>query len=278
MIKLGEFNTLKAYRQTDNGVYLCDEEELNEVLLPNKYVPDGIKKDDEMKVFIYKDSEDRLTATTLTPKILLNQYAYLKVKDVNRFGAFLDWGLEKDLMVPYSQQNQKMRPEGSYLVYLYIDEKTERLVASAKLRHFLQNEILTVERGEQVNLMIWERTDIGYNVIINDLHKGLIYNNEIFRKLKIGDKMKGFVKEIRDDNKIDISLQRQGYGNVSSNIDPILEALQQNKGFLPLHDKSAPQDIYNQFKMSKKTFKKAIGALYRDRKIRIEVDGIYLVG
>lgn len=278
MIKLGEFNTLKAYRQTENGVYLCDEQELNEVLLPNKYVPDEMEKGDEIEVFIYKDSEDRITATTLKPKILLHQYAFLKVNDVNRFGAFLDWGLEKDLMVPFSQQNKKMRPSSYYLVYLYIDEQTERLVASAKLRHFLQEEPLTIEEGEEVDLIIWEQTDIGYNVIINNLHKGLVYKNEIFRRINIGNQLKGFVKEIREDNRIDISLQKQGYGNVVSKIDPIVEALQMNGGFLPLNDKSAPDEIYKRMKMSKKTFKKAIGALYRERKIRIEADGIYLVG
>ncbi|MFK7907269.1 MAG: S1 RNA-binding domain-containing protein [Chitinophagales bacterium] len=277
MIKIGEFNILKAYRQTDNGVYMCDEQELNEVLLPNKYVPEDLKKSDELNVFIYKDSEDRITATTLTPKILLNKYAYLKVKDVNRFGAFLDWGLEKDLMVPFSQQNKKMRPNASYLVYLYLDEETERLVASCKLRHFLQEEPLTVEKDEEVDIIIWEQTDIGYNVIINELHKGLVYKNEIFQRIHPGDRMKGFVKEIREDNKIDISLQKQGYSNVTEKLDPLTQALLKNGGFLPLNDKSAPEEIYKRMKMSKKTFKKAIGALYRQRTIRIEEDGIYLV-
>jgi len=277
MIKIGEFNILKAYRQTDNGVYMCDEQELNEVLLPNKYVPEDLKKSDELNVFIYKDSEDRITATTLTPKILLNKYAYLKVKDVNRFGAFLDWGLEKDLMVPFSQQNKKMRPNASYLVYLYLDEETERLVASCKLRHFLQEEPLTVEKDEEVDIIIWEQTDIGYNVIINELHKGLVYKNEIFQRIHPGDRVKGFVKEIREDNKIDISLQKQGYSNVTEKLDPLTQALLKNGGFLPLNDKSAPEEIYKRMKMSKKTFKKAIGALYRQRTIRIEEDGIYLV-
>lgn len=277
MIHLGEFNTLKAYRKTDNGYYLCDEEELNEVLLPNKYIPQNLKTNDPIKVFIYKDSEDRLIATTLTPKILLHRFAYLPVVEVNRFGAFLDWGLEKDLMVPYAQQNKKMRRGGRYLVYLYVDEQTERLVASCKLHHFLQQEPITVEKGDEVDLIIWEQTDMGYNAIINNLHKGLIYKNEIFQKLRAGDRMKGFIKEIREDSKIDISLQRQGYSNVTSNIDPILQALQQNNGFLPLNDKSAPDAIYQRFQVSKKTFKKAIGALYRERKIRIESDGIYLV-
>ncbi|MEZ4883877.1 MAG: S1-like domain-containing RNA-binding protein [Chitinophagales bacterium] len=277
MIKLGEFNTLKAYRQTDNGCYLCDEEELNEVLLPNKYVPDNLGQNDTIEVFIYKDSEDRITATTLTPKILLHQFAYLKVKDVNRFGAFLDWGLEKDLMVPYSQQNKKMRPNASYLVYLYIDDQTERLVGSCKLHHFLDQENLTVTQGEEVDVVIWEQTDIGYNAIINDLHKGLIYKNEIFQKIHPGDKLRAYIKEIREDNKIDLSLQKQGYGNVISNIDPIIDALQKSEGFLPLNDKSSPDEIYKRMKMSKKTFKKAIGALYRERKIRIEADGIHLL-
>ncbi len=277
MIHIGEFNTLKAFRSTPNGCYLCDEEELNEVLLPNKYVPRNLRIGEEIKVFIYKDSEDRPIATTLTPNILLHKFAYLPVKEVNRFGAFLDWGLEKDLMVPYAQQNRKMRRGGRYLVYLYLDEQTERLVASCKLHHFLQQEPLTVEKGDEVDLIIWEQTDLGYNVIINNLHKGLIYQNEIFQKVRTGDRLKGFVKEIREDNKIDISLQRQGYSNVTSNIDPILLALQQNNGFLPLNDKSAPDAIYQRFKVSKKTFKKAIGALYRERKIRIEADGIYLI-
>ncbi len=276
MIEIGKYNRLEVFRHTPQGTYLMDEEGY-EVLLPQKYVPDGIEIDAELEVFVYNDSEDRLVATTQTPKIKLHEFAYLEVVQVNKFGAFLDWGLDKDLLVPFAEQSRKMITKQWYLVYLYLDEETERLVASSKLKQFLDQEHLTVAVGEEVDLIVAKETDLGYNVIINNLHRGLIFSNEIFQSVQIGDRLKGYIKNIREDNKIDVSLQKQGFGNIEPNADKILTALQENKGFLPLHDKSKPEAIMLRLEMSKKTFKKAIGGLYKQRLIRIGEEGIYLV-
>lgn len=275
-MKSGEFNLLTARRRTLNGYYLVDDEDV-EVLLPNKYVPDGMKPGDEMSVFIFKDSEDRLTATTIKPYILLNEFAVLKVVDVNPVGAFLDWGLEKDLLVPYSEQASKMKVGSSYPVYLYLDEKTQRLVASGKTNKFLEHDEITVENNEEVELLICNSTDIGINVIINNLHKGLLYDNELFQAVTPGERITGWIKNVRPDNKIDVSLQKQGYVNVEPNAKKILQKLKDNNGFLNLTDKSDPVIILAKLEMSKKLFKKSIGSLYKQKLIRIGKDGIYLV-
>ncbi|MBL6944956.1 MAG: GntR family transcriptional regulator, partial [Bacteroidales bacterium] len=220
-MKIGEFNLLAAKRRTLNGYYLVDNKDV-EVLLPNKYVPAGMKPDDEISVFIFKDSEDRLTATTIEPKILLNEFAFLKVVDVNPVGAFLDWGLEKDLLVPYSEQSEKMKVGSSYPVYLYLDEKTQRLAASGKINKFLEKDEITVEKDQEVELLICNSTDLGINVIINDVHNGLLYDNELFQAVIPGERVIGYVKNIRPDNKIDVSLQKQGYINVEPNAKKIL--------------------------------------------------------
>lgn len=272
----GEFNMLIAKRRTLNGYYLVDDED-NEVLLPNKYVPAGMKPNDEISVFIFKDSEDRLTATTIRPKILLNEFAILEVVDVNPVGAFLDWGLEKDLLVPYSEQIEKMKVGRSYPVYLYLDSKTQRLVATGKINRILERDDITVETGEEVDLLICNSTDIGINVIINNLHPGLLYDNELFQAVTPGDRIIGYVKHVRTDKKIDVTLQKQGYQNVEPNAKKILERLKDNNGFLNLTDKSDPVIILAKLEMSKKIFKKAIGSLYKQRLVRIEKDGIYLV-
>jgi predicted RNA-binding protein (virulence factor B family) len=276
MIALGEYNLLKIDRVLDQGAYLVDEEGAD-VLLPNKYMPENAQIDDEVEVFIYNDSEDRLIATNLKPKITLNEFAFLQVKDVNRFGAFLDWGLEKDLLVPFSEQNQRMEINRWYVVRLLLDEKTNRLVASNKLHKFIETDYISVEVGEEVDILVMERTDLGYSVIINNVHRGLVFANETFKNLNVGDSLKAYVKNIRDDGKIDISLQKQGYLNVEPSAIFILENMKKNDGFLALTDKSRPEEIYSQLEMSKKTFKKAIGGLYKRRIIRISEEGLHLL-
>ncbi|MFK5856789.1 MAG: S1-like domain-containing RNA-binding protein [Bacteroidota bacterium] len=272
----GENNLLTAKRRTLNGYYLIDDEN-DEVLLPNKYVPNGMKPGDEISVFIFKDSEDRITATTIEPYIMLNEFAVLEVVDVNPVGAFLDWGLEKDLLVPYSEQSAKMQVGSSYPVYLYLDEKTQRLVASGKTNKFLELEDITVNNGDEVELLICNSTELGINVIINNTHKGLLYDNELFQAVTEGDVITGYIKNVRPDNKIDVSLQKQGYVNVEPNAQKILQKLKDNDGFLNITDKSYPIMILAKLEMSKKTFKKAIGSLYKQKIIRIEKDGIYMI-
>ena len=276
MIEIGRMNSLRAFRQAKQGWYLRNPEG-QEVLLPNKYVPEGFKEDDELEVFIFNDSEDRITATTATPKIQLNDFAYLQVKEVNKFGAFLDWGLEKDLLVPFSEQQKKMLKDEQYLVYMYLDARTERLVASSKLDQFLEKENIELEVGQEVDLIIGEFSELGAKVIINKQYSGLIFQNEIFQKLRSGDRVKGFIKQLREDKKIDVSLQQQGYAGVAPNAEKILEKLNAEGGFLALNDKSDPKLIQDQLEMSKKTFKKAIGGLYKQKLIKIEKDGIYLL-
>ncbi len=275
-MEIGKFVELVGYRDEPPGWYLVNELG-EEVLLPNKFVPEKFEKGDEINVFIYLDNEERLTATTQIPKIKLNGFAFLEVMDVNRYGAFLDWGLDKQLMVPYREQKNKMEVGQKYMVYLKFDDKSERLIGSNKINKFLNNDDLDVSVGDEVDLLVIDRTDLGRNVIVNQKYKGLIYQNQIFKKIKYGDALKGFVKEIRYDNKIDVVLEKQGYRNV---IEPhskkILDYLEANNGYMPYTDKSSPDDIRLAFEMSKKNFKKAIGSLYREKIIRLEKDGTYL--
>lgn len=274
-MKQGIFNKLVVNRRTTQGYYLIDTEE-NEVLLPNKYIPHDLKPGDTISVFVYKDSEDRIIATTLTPKILLNEFAVLEAIDINNIGAFLDWGLEKDLMVPFSEQIQRMSVGTKYPVYLYLDDKTDRLVATAKIDKYLEHDNITVSTFEQVDLLICNPTEIGINVIINSIHHGLLYDNELFQAVSTGEIVKGYVKQIRPDKKIDVMLQMPGYGNIEPNSQKIMEKLEENDGFLNLTDKSDPIVILAKLEMSKKTFKKSVGLLYKKHLIRIEDDGIYL--
>lgn len=276
MIKIGKYNTLEVIRETKSGLYLGDNEG-NEVLLPGKYIPKDTKTGDRIRVFIYKDSEDRLVATTQQPKLMLHQFAYLPVQAVNAYAAFVDWSLEKDLFVPYKEQPEKLVAGKSYVIYLYLDEQTDRLVGSANPHRFLKNEALTVQVGEEVDILIWESTDMGYNVIINNLHKGLIYKNELYAPVQIGEQRKGYIRKIREGNKIDVQLQKAGYDNVEPNAGKIMEKLKANAGFLPLSDNSSPEVITQALEMSKKTFKKAIGLLYKQQIIRLADEGIYLI-
>ena len=276
MIELGKNNTMRALRMTSVGMYLGNEAG-EELLLPNKYVPEGFEVDDDIDVFIYKDSEDRLIATNLVPKIKLHEFACLMVKDVNSVGAFLEWGLEKDLMVPFRDQSKAMEVGKRYPVYLYLDERTGRLAASSKIEGFIQKENVKLEVGEKVDLLICYTSDLGVNVIINNLYKGIIYHNDLFTHISIGDKVDGYIKNIREEGKIDVTLQKSGYEQIEDSTAKVLSKLKQNKGVLKLTDKSNPEDIMFRLQMSKKNFKKAVGGLYKQGIIRLEEDGIYLV-
>jgi len=277
VIEIGKYNELRILRHTSVGFYLGDDSG-EDVLLPNKYCPDNVEQGDVLKVFVYRDHEERKVATNLTPKILLNEFALLQVTAVTPVGAFLDWGLEKELMVPFNEQGEKLEENRKYLVYLDIDKKTDRLYASAKLEKRLDNENLTVSEGDEVDLIIMRQTDLGFVTIINNRHKGLIYENEIFTELKIGDRRKGFIKKIREENKIDLSLHPIGYERFNdANMELVYNALVKNKGELAFTDKSSPDEVYTRFGISKKAFKKAIGALYKQRKITIHPDGITLI-
>lgn len=275
MIEIGKYNTLTIDRSTLVGLFLTKEDQ--SVLLPNKYVPKVYDIGDELTVFVYLDHEERPIATTLEPYIKLHEFAWLRVNYINQYGAFLDWGLEKDLFVPFKEQARPMEQGKRYLVYMYTDEKTNRLVASSRTNQFLSNETVNLEKNQEVDLIISHITDLGINVIINQKHKGLIYKDEAFVEVKPGQRCKGYVKTIRPDGKIDVSLQKQGYEAVEPNAEKILNELQSSRGFLRLNDDSHPEDIKTVLQMSKKTFKKAIGLLYKAKRIEIKEDGIYLL-
>jgi len=276
MIDIGKVNTLRIVKEVDFGLYL-DGGEFGEILIPTRYVPKDVKVDEYIDVFIYADSEDRLIATTETPLAEVGQFAYLKVKEVNSVGAFLNWGLMKDLLVPYREQKTEMFSGINYLVKVYLDPETERIVASSKIEHFIDNVPPEYEEGQEVDLIIWDKTDLGVKVIINELHLGLLYANEIFHPLQPGQRIKGFIKKLRDDEKIDVALQKQGYEQVDSVATMILEKLKTRGGFIEATDKTSPESIKHMFGISKKVFKKAVGALYKNRLIDIESAGIRLV-
>lgn len=276
MIEIGKYNTLTIDRDTQVGLFLTDGKE--DVLLPNKYVPKVFEIGEEIAVFVYLDHEQRPVATTLEPYILLNEFALLRVSYVNQVGAFMDWGMEKDILVPFKEQARPMEQGKRYLVYLFMDEKTKRLVASSKTNQFLSNEEISVEVGEEVDLIVSHITDLGINVVINEKHKGLLYKDEVYDEtIRTGDRKRGFIKNIRPDGKIDVALQKQGFEAVEPNAEKILDELRANRGFLRLNDNSHPEDIKTVLKMSKKTFKKAVGVLYKQKLIEIKDDGIYLV-
>ncbi|WP_121666232.1 CvfB family protein [Mesonia aquimarina] len=279
MLSIGEYHILEIDRDTPPGLFLKDDsgDKENEVLLPNKYKPENFEIGDKLEVFVYLDHDERPVATTLTPYVKLDEFAFLKCAEVSNIGAFLDWGLEKHLFVPFKEQAYKMKEGEWYLIFCYLDEDSQRLVASSKVNHFLTNAELTVEPYEEVDLIVTNKTDIGFNLIVNELHQGLVYHDDVFQDLKTGDKLTGWVKKTRTDNKIDITLQRPGYRSIEPNADAIMNELQMQDGFLPLTDKSSPEEIKQKLEMSKKSFKKAIGTLYKKRHITIEKDGIYLV-
>ncbi|WP_346883625.1 S1-like domain-containing RNA-binding protein [uncultured Algibacter sp.] len=276
MIHLGQINTLEILRETDHGAYLIDDED-NQVLLPNRYVPESFKIWDKIDVFVYLDNEERPIASTDMPYIKRGEFALLRCNQVTDYGAFLDWGLVKELFCPFKEQAFSMKSGGWYLVHCYLDEKTERLVASSKTNRFLDNTELTVNEFDEVDLIVSHPSDIGMNVIVNKTHTGLIYKDSIFKDLSIGDKLKGIVKKIRPGNKLDIALGQIGFRNIEPNAELIMHELHDNSGFLNLTDKSSPEAIKNKLQMSKKNFKKAVGTLYKQRLIEIKPDGIYLI-
>lgn len=275
MIKVGNYNVLKVIREADFGFYLDDGAE--GILLPKRFVPEGLKVGDEIKVFIYHDSEGRLIATTQHPKGVVGDIVKLKAVAVTNQGAFLDWGLMKDIFVPKSKQLSGMRQGAEYLVKIYIDEQTGRVAATEKIEPFLSNENLTVKEKDIVDLIVYRRTDIGYVVIINNKHTGVLHFNEIYQNIGVGDKLRGFIKTIRPENKIDVVVGKPGYNRVEDEADKILRLLNENNGYLPYHDKSDPDEIYSFFGMSKKAFKMATGNLYKQQKVTFTKTGIKLM-
>lgn len=276
MLHLGQHQILTIDRDTPPGIFLTNEAG-DEVLLPNKYKPEEFEIGEELSVFVYLDHQERPVATNLKPYVELDQFAYLRCEEVNNLGAFLDWGLEKHLFVPFKEQAYKMKEGVWYLIFCYLDEETQRLVASSKVNHYLDNSELTVEPFEKVNLIVTNKTDLGFNLIVNELHQGLVYHDDVFQDLQTGDKLSGWVKKTRSDGKIDITLQRSGYRSIEPNADTIMNELELHKGFLPLNDKSSPEQIKKFLEMSKKSFKKAIGTLYKKKLISIDEKGITLV-
>ena len=275
MIQVGVYNYLKVLREVDFGVYLDDGGD--GILLPKRFVHPGTTTGSELKVFLYHDGEDRLIATTQQPKGVLGDIIKLKVISVMNQGAFLDWGLMKDLFVPKSKQLTGMRVGGEYLVKIYMDEQTGRIAATEKFDSLLSNEHLTVKEMDTVDLIIYRKSDIGFVVIINNLHTGVLHTNEVYRDIAIGEKLKGFVKKIRTDKTIDVVLGNKGYQRVEDELEKVIRLLNENNGYLPYHEKSIPEEIYAFFGMSKKAFKMTTGNLYKQRKITFTQTGIKLV-
>ena len=275
MVNIGKYNTLKVVKAVDFGLYL-DGGEGKEILLPTRYVPKEAKLGDEIEVFIYHDNEGRLIATTARPFATVGEFQFMEVKEVNRTGAFLNWGIMKDLLVPFKEQKKAMQAGKWYLVYVRLDHVTGRIMASARIEKFLNNIPPTYERGQEVDLLVADEAELGYKVIINNLHTGLVYYDETFQRLEKGEHIKGYIKEVREDEKIDVSLMPLGYQKVEGIAGTILSALKAQGGYISVHDKSEPDVIYALFRCSKKAFKQAIGSLYKQHLITLEENGIRL--
>ncbi len=272
-VQLGKYNQLPVVKEVDFGVYL-DGDDDGEILLPARYVPDGCKPGDQLNVFIYLDNEERLVATTQTPYAQVGDFACLEVAWTNEYGAFLNWGLMKDLFVPFREQKMKMQKGRRYVVHVHIDEDSFRIMASAKVERYLSKDKPPYKAGDPVDLLIWQRTELGYKAIVDNRFSGLLYANEVFRTLEPGMKLEAYVKQVRPDGKIDLELQRGGARKVDDFADTLLAYIDRNGGFTPFNDKSPAEEIYATFGVSKKTFKKAVGELYRKRLILIEEDGL----
>lgn len=274
-IKLGRFNTLEVVKTVDFGLYL-DGGDDGEILLPTRYVPEGCKEGDQLRVFLYLDMDERLIATTLTPLVQVGQFACLEVMWINQFGAFLNWGLMKDLFVPFGEQKMKMQVGRSYVVHAHVDEESYRIVASAKVDRYLSKEMPAYEPGEEVDILIWQKTDLGFKAIIENKYSGLLYDSEIFQHLHTGMTLKAFVKQVREDGKIDLMLQKPGFEKVDDFSKTLLQYIKEHGGRIALNDKSSADDIYEIFGVSKKTFKKAVGDLYKKRLVTLHDNGIAL--
>ncbi len=275
MLEIGAYHNLIIDRDVSPGLFLRNEEG-DEVLLPGKYAPQNFELGDTLDAYVYLDNEERIVATTLKPFIEKDGFAFLLCTDVTKIGAFVDWGIEKELFVPFANQVTPMKKGQWYVVYMYLDEKSNRLVGSTKVNQFLNNENIEVKKYDKVDLIVSHYSDHGANVIINEKYSGLVYKDTIFEDLRVGDKLPGYIKRVREDGKIDVLLQPEGVKGIEPNAKYILDELKANGGKLALNDKSSPEDIQAQLGLSKKSFKKAIGTLYKDRVIDIEEDGIVL--
>ena len=275
-IKLGDYNTLTVVKNVDFGMYL-DGGKAGEILLPAKYVPEGTEIGDELRVFIYLDQDERVIATTEEPIAKVGDFAYLEVKWVNEYGAFLDWGLMKDIFCPFREQKKKMEIGDSYIVHIHIDEDSYRIVASAKVDRYLNNEECPLESGEEVDLLVWQKTELGFKVIINNEYSGLVYQDQVFTYIHTGDRLKGYIQTIREDGKIDVTLQKTGRQQTLDFSDTLLDYIKSHDGFCCFNDKTNAEDIYREFNVSKKVFKKAVGELYKRHAIRLSDEGLYMV-
>ena len=271
-IKLGQINTLKVVKTVDFGMYLDGGDE-GEILLPTRYVPEGCKPGDTLDVFIYLDQDERPIATTQMPKAMVGDFAYLEVAWVNQYGAFLDWGLMKDLFCPFREQKMRMIKGNSYIVHVHLDDESYRIVASAKVDRYLSDEMPQYKHGDEVDLLIWQKTDLGFKVIIDNKFGGLVYKDQIFKYVHSGDRMKGYINNVRPDGKIDVTLQPTGRKQTKEFSDALLDYLNENNGYCNLGDKSDAEEIYERFQMSKKAFKKAVGDLYKRHLITLEEGG-----
>lgn len=276
MVEVGRVNKLSISRSCDFGL-IFDGQELGEILMPKRYITGGMKPGDRLEVFVFRDSEDRLTATTQRPRAQVGEFALLRCKEVAKIGAFVDWGLPKDLFVPFREQRIKMRQGESYLIHVYYDKASGRIVGSSKLDKYLQGSKRFYKQGEEVDLMVWQKSDLGYKFIINNERWGMVFQNEVFQSLERGRRMKGYIKQVRPDGRIDLCLQKPGYERVTRLTDVILNHLKKNDGFMPITAKTPPREISALFGVSKKTYKNAIGALYKKRLISVEEDGVRLV-
>lgn len=272
-IELGKFNALEIVKQVDFGLYLDGGEE-GEILLPNRYVPDVWEIGDYLNVFLYLDNEERLIATTLTPLVKVGQFAYLEVAWVNQYGAFLNWGLMKDLFVPFSEQKMKMQVGNRYIIHAHLDDESFRIVASAKVERYLSKEMPEYEVGDEVDVLIWQKTELGFKAIVDHKYSGLIYENEVFSSLHTGVKVKAYIKQVREDGKIDLILQKPGFEKVEDFSKQLLDYIEEHGGKISITDKSPAEEIYNVFGVSKKTFKKAVGDLYKKRLIVLKENQI----
>jgi len=274
-IRLGEYNQLEVVKEVDFGLYL-DGGDAGEILLPTRYIPDNTEIGDWLNVFLYLDNEERLIATTLTPLVKVGEFAYLEVAWINQYGAFLNWGLMKDLFVPFSEQKMKMQVGKKYIIHAHLDEESYRIVASAKIERYLSKEMPEYNPGDEVNILIWQKTDLGFKAIIENQFSGLLYDSEIFQNLYTGMSVKAYIKQVREDGKIDLILQRPGLATVKDFSHDLLKYITDNNGFIPFTDKSDAELIYTTFGVSKKTFKKAVGDLYKRKLIVIKDNGLEL--
>jgi len=278
MLRVGQFNYLQIIKEVDFGYYLDSEEEKwGEILMPFNSAPKDCAVNDWLDVFIYFDSEDRIIATTKRPHVVVGEFNLLRVSAVEKVGAFMDWGLQKDLLVPFGEQKMRLKADRSYIVYAFVDEGSGRIVGSTRLNKFLDKKPAEYEEGQVVELLILRETELGYKAIINDAHSGFLYQNEVFKPVRVGQKLRGYIQKLREDGKIDLSLNKAGYEKVGGIAEAILSALAKADGFLPLTAKATPEEISKLFGVSKKNFKKALGALYKKRLVSIDDDGIRLL-